>query len=197
MSAGKCAGSRILRTVPGLTCDCSDLEINQQTHVSQAFPHQVPDPLYSSHLSNSATLDNLVDAYFTCYNTSYPILHEISFRQKYQNRHQLPARSSWHLIFYIVLAIGNWVTGGNAGPGQCQYYSAARSRMSMSMLESGTLLTVQAFLLVVSLHRDNNNHLFCTNKDLGELHPKAGSAKHWIQFYWNSISDGAGAGASP
>lgn len=163
-SAGKSAGSRILGTAPGLACDCSDLEINQQTHVSHAFPHRVPDPLYSSHLGNSATLDSLVDAYFMSYNASYPILHQMTFRQKYQNRHQLPARSSWHLIFYIVLAIGNWIIGGNSGPGQCQYYSAARSRMSMSMLESGTLLTVQAFLLVVSLHWDDNVQLLCTNK---------------------------------
>ncbi|OKL59756.1 hypothetical protein UA08_04500 [Talaromyces atroroseus] len=90
----------------------------------------------------------LVDTYFMCYNTSYPILHEHTFRQKYQDRHQIQSRSSWHTIFYIVFAIGNWIRGGTSESKQCVYYSAARSCMSMQMLESGTLLTVQVFLLM-------------------------------------------------
>ncbi|KAF7628814.1 fungal-specific transcription factor domain-containing protein [Aspergillus flavus] len=145
---GSSAGSSILRTVPGLIPEHSGLETNRRTQISRGDLNQSPDLLLSAHLGTSAVLDGLVNAYFTYYNTSYPILHESTFRQQYQNRHRLQDRSSWHPIFYTVLAIGNWILGGTSGSRECQYYSAARSRMSMHMLESGTLLTVQAFLLI-------------------------------------------------
>ncbi|KAK6823937.1 hypothetical protein RU639_006234 [Aspergillus parasiticus] len=144
---GSSAGSSILRTVPGLIPEQSGLETDRRKQVSED-PNQNPDLLLQAHLGTSAILDGLVNAYFTYYNTSYPILHESTFRQQYRNRHRLQDRSSWHPIFYIVLAIGNWILGGTSGSRECQYYSAARSRMSMHMLESGTLLTVQAFLLI-------------------------------------------------
>lgn len=109
--------------------------------------------LLSEHLTNTTLLGSLVDTYFTKYNSSYPILHEHTFRQKYQNRHLIHAQSSWHLVFYLVLAIGDWILNGGSDTEQSRYYMAARSRMSMRLLESGTLLTVQAFLLMVS-HRE-------------------------------------------
>ncbi|KAE8411187.1 fungal-specific transcription factor domain-containing protein [Aspergillus pseudocaelatus] len=145
---GNSAGSSILRNVPGLIPEHSGLETHQRTQVSPEDLNQSPNLLLSAHLGTSAVLDGLVNAYFTYYNTSYPVLHESTFRQQYQARHKLHDRSSWYPIFYIVLAIGNWILGGTSGSRECQYYSAARSRMSMHMLESGTLLTVQAFLLI-------------------------------------------------
>ena len=115
--------------------------------------------LLSEDLSNTVLLDSLVDTYFTKYNSSYPILHEHTFRQKYQNRHLNHEHSSWNLVFYLVLAIGDWILNGGSDTEQSKYYMAARSRMSMRLLESGTLLTVQAFLLMVSRHK-KGSHCF-------------------------------------
>ncbi|GAD99798.1 hypothetical protein AOR_1_2318174 [Paecilomyces variotii No. 5] len=140
-------GSSILKTVPGLHLEQSRSTSNPPDRTSPTIPTQSGALFLSADLTNSAVLDVLVDAYFTCYNTSYPILHERTFRRKYQDRRLLPSRHSWHAIFYIVLAIGNWIRGGTSGSKQCIYYSAARSYMSMQMLESGTLLTMQVFLL--------------------------------------------------
>ncbi|KAL1848745.1 hypothetical protein Plec18170_007756, partial [Paecilomyces lecythidis] len=140
--------SSILKTVPGLHLEQSGSTSNPPDHTSATIPTQPGALFLSADLTNSAILDVLVDAYFTCYNTSYPILHESTFRRKYEDRHLLPSRHSWHAIFYIVLAIGNWIRGGTSGSKQCVYYSAARSYMSMQMLESGTLLTMQVFLLM-------------------------------------------------
>ncbi|BAE56263.1 unnamed protein product [Aspergillus oryzae RIB40] len=130
---GSSAGSSILRTVPGLIPEHSGLETNRRTQVSRGDLNQSPDLLLSAHLGTSAVLDGLVNAYFTYYNTSYPILHESTFRQQYQNRHRLQDRSSWHPIFYTVLAIGNWILGGTSGSRECQYYSAARSPYRMAL----------------------------------------------------------------
>ncbi|KAI9930017.1 hypothetical protein MW887_011827 [Aspergillus wentii] len=143
---GNSSGSHLLRNISGLFPDNPDSVATEQT--SPVDASQIESPSWSAHLSNTAVLDRLVDAYFMCYNSSFPILHESTFRQKYRNRQQIHLRSSWHPIFYLVLAIGDWILAGGAEAEQSRYYTAARSRMSMRMLESGNLLTVQAFLLM-------------------------------------------------
>jgi transcriptional regulatory protein GAL4 len=102
-------------------------------------------------LADAHLIGRLVDAYFLCYNSSYPILHELTFRGKYEIRCQIHESSSWHTIFYAVLAIGSWILGVETEPKAYDFYAAARSHMSLRMLEVGNLLTVQAFLLMVRL----------------------------------------------
>ncbi|PWY87231.1 hypothetical protein BO94DRAFT_585784 [Aspergillus sclerotioniger CBS 115572] len=142
-SPGNSANSTILRTVPGLL-----FENPGSISSREASPSPTQDFWCSGHLTNTTILDGLLDAYFTCYNPSYPVVHERTFRQKYQDRHQIPPHSNWHAIFYVVLAIGNWILGHSSASKQCVYYHAARSRMSLQMLESGSLSTVQVFLLM-------------------------------------------------
>ncbi|KAE8356860.1 fungal-specific transcription factor domain-containing protein [Aspergillus coremiiformis] len=99
-------------------------------------------------LSDTVIIGRLIDAYFGSYNSSYPILHEPTFREQYAKRNQIHQRSSWHPIFYLVLSIGSWILGTEAEPDAYDFYAAARSHMSLRMLEVGSLLTVQAFLLM-------------------------------------------------
>ncbi|KAL4821870.1 fungal-specific transcription factor domain-containing protein [Aspergillus spinulosporus] len=143
---GNSSGTRLLQTISDLFPENATLD--QQQGDSPARVSQTGSPSLLLHFANTAVLDNLVDAYFLWYNRSYPILHESTFREKYRNRQQIPSRSSWHLIFYLVLAIGHWVSTGGSELSQDSYYMAARSRMSMRMLESGSLVAFQAFLLM-------------------------------------------------
>ncbi|KAL0936182.1 C6 transcription factor [Colletotrichum truncatum] len=48
----------------------------------------------------------------------------------------------------MVLTIGHWLSSKESEHQQSGYYSAARSYLSLQMLESGTIETVQAFLLM-------------------------------------------------
>ncbi|VUC36540.1 unnamed protein product [Clonostachys rosea] len=97
----------------------------------------------------SYVASQLIDAFFLRYNTSYPILHEKSFRDRVADR---PVRvlphSPWRVIYYMVLAIGHWATSDETEHLRARYYTAARASFSFQMLESGTMETVQAFLLV-------------------------------------------------
>ncbi|KAL4808291.1 fungal-specific transcription factor domain-containing protein [Aspergillus unguis] len=140
---GNSSGTRLLQTISDLLPNST---LDQQGESPRAS--QTGSPSLLVHFANTAVLDNLVDAYFLWYNRSYPILHENTFREKYRNRQQIHARSSWQLIFPLVLAIGHWVSTGGSELSQCSYYMTARSRMSMRMLESGSLTAVQAFLLM-------------------------------------------------
>ncbi|PWY78358.1 hypothetical protein BO70DRAFT_430256 [Aspergillus heteromorphus CBS 117.55] len=135
---GTSSGSSLLRNI-------SDLLPEQ--HASRGPVRQTESPRLLTDPSHAAVLDSLVDAYFISFNTWYPILHESTFRRKYQNRQHIAGSSIWHMIVYLVLAIGDWILTGGSKIEQSTYYMAARSRMSMHMLESGSLLTVQAFLL--------------------------------------------------
>lgn len=100
-------------------------------------------------LAAAADTNRLVDAYFTCYNCSYPILHEASFRKRREQPRTNDPASCWTAIHAIVLAIGQWVL--DEEPQESLYFAAARSWLSARALESGTLGAVQAFLLMASL----------------------------------------------
>ncbi|TDZ16296.1 Lactose regulatory protein LAC9 [Colletotrichum orbiculare MAFF 240422] len=91
----------------------------------------------------------LIDAYFTLYNSSYPIIHEKTFRARVHAGHQLKkAHTPWRVVYHMVLAIGHWLTTTEVEHLQPGHYAAARSNLSIQMLESGTIETVQAFLLM-------------------------------------------------
>ncbi|KAI7339235.1 hypothetical protein KC315_g1357 [Hortaea werneckii] len=91
--------------------------------------------------------DHFISTYFRCYNTSYPVLHEGTFRERCNAKRAIPASSSWHMIYYMVLAIGEWLSG-SCSDDQSLYYEAARSRFRVETLESGNIYTVQACLLM-------------------------------------------------
>ncbi|KAI7018574.1 hypothetical protein KC355_g3300 [Hortaea werneckii] len=91
--------------------------------------------------------DHFISTYFRCYNTSYPILHEGTFRERCNAKRTIPASSSWHMIYYMVLAIGEWLSG-SCNDDQSLYYEAARYRFRVETLESGNIYTVQACLLM-------------------------------------------------
>ncbi|PWY69029.1 hypothetical protein BO94DRAFT_590608 [Aspergillus sclerotioniger CBS 115572] len=144
---GNSSGSCILKTISDLLPEHTTPQAARRERLP-ADLHHIESPSLSAELGNTALLDRLIDAYFVCYNSSFPILHEWIFRQKYRNRDHIPDGSTWHMIFYLVLAIGDWTLSGGSKVEQSKYYMAARSRMSIHLLESGSLLTVQAFLLM-------------------------------------------------
>ncbi|KAJ5997832.1 hypothetical protein N7522_009492 [Penicillium canescens] len=146
---GNSSGSNILRTISDLLPVKSlRSRASQQGQSSPADTNHTGSPTMPINLADTTTMNGLIDAYFMWYNPSYPIIHEKTFREEYQNRHHIHPRSSWHSIFFLVLAIGHWTLTEDSEAEQSRYYTAARSRMSMRMLESGNLLTVQAFLLM-------------------------------------------------
>jgi transcriptional regulatory protein GAL4 len=132
-------------------------------------------------LADTTTINGLIDAYFMWYNPSYPIIHERNFRDEYQNRHHIHPRSSWHSLFFLVLAIGHWTLTEESEPEKSNYYTAARSRLSMRMLESGNILNVQAFLLMVCSEM-RLDYLTGSVADVheGQLSSKKRSAKYGV-----------------
>ncbi|KAH7029491.1 fungal-specific transcription factor domain-containing protein [Microdochium trichocladiopsis] len=123
---------------------------------TQGFSHSLPSPKADESLSSHAMQSRLVDAYFVYYNTSFPILHEKTFREQLASQHRPPSTSIWRVVHRMVLAIGHWISTTNRSGDLSPYYAAARSRLSVQALESGTMATVQAFLLMGNYLQKND-----------------------------------------
>ena len=110
---------------------------------------QAPLP-ESPKLPLSQVASQLIDAYFERYNSGYPVIHEETFRDKLNARqaHGSLQSSPWRVLYYMVLTIGHWVSSTEAEHAHAPYYSAARSSLSLHMLESGKMEAIQAFLLM-------------------------------------------------
>ncbi|KAI9148959.1 Regulatory protein GAL4 [Paramyrothecium foliicola] len=164
---GSSSGSNLLREIasmlPELAATTSSPSNNSQSK-SPGRPRKPSNFLDPPGLASSAITGYLIDAYFLFYNVSYPILHEGSFRKRAMTKRARPGKSSWNVIYFMVLAIGHWISTSDAHHARSSYYSAARAALSLHMLESGTLNSIQAFTLVCNylqkMDRPNTGYNF-------------------------------------
>ncbi|TQN65943.1 Regulatory protein GAL4 [Colletotrichum shisoi] len=164
---GTSSGSQLLGEIDSVIhiSDAAKQQHQQQQHQQQQHQHPTSHrkrlrrssssagqglaPTECLHLQSTYVAGRLMDAYFLLYNTSYPVLHEKTFRERVDaGRRQRPGHSPWRVVYQMVLAIGHWLSSSESEHLQSGYYSAARSSLSLQMLESGTIETVQAFLLM-------------------------------------------------
>lgn len=109
----------------------------------QARPTRDPPDLIISYVTS-----NLMDAYFEFYHIHYPVLHEKTFRERVTSQSKFSP--PWRVTYYLVLAIGQFCSSNTESeyPETSEFYNAARTGLSLQMLESGSVETVQAFLLL-------------------------------------------------
>ena len=100
---------------------------------------------------------SLIDAYFTNYHTSYPFLHEATFRAQYNALIKRPEKRAWNMLLNTVLALGAWTIGDGTNDLDDVFYRRARSyTQESSMFESGSLSLVQALLLLSNYAQKSN-----------------------------------------
>ncbi|KAK9428640.1 fungal-specific transcription factor domain-containing protein [Lipomyces doorenjongii] len=144
---GNSSGSSLLESLlPPAERRSADDDTERQRPVSN-----LPSPLlnlpFGNRLATTLIQSHLIDAYFVAYNSSYPIVHERTFRNQCGRRLLIPAQSPWHIVYYMVLAIGEWVSGYGTDD-HSLYYEAAHTRIRTEILESGNMVIVQALLLL-------------------------------------------------
>ncbi|KAI0156569.1 fungal-specific transcription factor domain-containing protein [Xylariaceae sp. FL1272] len=144
---GGSAGSHLLEEI------ASAISIHgKQRRASEGQPRRPPkltsEAPFDQFVELSTTARRLIDKYFLIYNSCYPILHEKTFRESIEDPRLRHSTAPWRVVFYMVLAIGEWVSAPESNSALSPYYHAARSCLSFQMLESGTTETVQAFLLM-------------------------------------------------
>ncbi|KAF5002710.1 hypothetical protein FDECE_10540 [Fusarium decemcellulare] len=145
---GRSSGSDILQEIAALLPPSTTIRPQENARCEASETNHSRQYIDPPHLTSSAITASLVDAYFQMYNTSYPIIHETTFREELSNRDCVSSSTTWRIIYYMVLAIGHWLLNDSTSLEQCPYYSAAKSRISMQLLEAGTIRTVQGLLLM-------------------------------------------------
>ncbi|CAM1509711.1 Fc.00g000460.m01.CDS01 [Cosmosporella sp. VM-42] len=141
---GSSSGSQILEEIDPVFTNAAREGYHRASRRPHAYTDTIPD---LPSLPVSDVTNHLIDAYFLLFNACYPILHEKTFRDSViagQHLHPQP----WRVTYYMVLAIGHWVSSTESEHMDSTYYAAAKSNLSLQMLESGTVETVQAFLLL-------------------------------------------------
>lgn len=96
-----------------------------------------------------------INAYFNYFHTTYPLLHEPTFRAQFSELLPRPPEEAWSLLTRAVLALGAWCTGFDitvgSRKGPPDYFALFRN---INLFESGSLCMVQALtLLGTFLHK--------------------------------------------
>jgi transcriptional regulatory protein GAL4 len=100
-------------------------------------------------LLNHQIITFLIDSYFTNYHTSYPFIHEPSFRAAYSELLPRPPDPVWQVLFYTVLTLGAWTVGDdNEVFDDYCYHKAVGNFQQQSIFEIGSLPLVQALILL-------------------------------------------------
>ncbi|KAF4950446.1 hypothetical protein FSARC_13182 [Fusarium sarcochroum] len=119
------------------------------------FPLDDPDTRNTSEAS-SADISRYIDDYFKIYHSSYPILHEGTFRARLSGALAKPRDGSWPMLHNIVIAIGAFVGATDASDSDVPFYKKARQSLTMDILEKGSLSYVQGLVLMANYLQKRN-----------------------------------------
>ncbi|KAJ5292303.1 uncharacterized protein N7443_008256 [Penicillium atrosanguineum] len=99
-------------------------------------------------LNSLGQLEPFVDAYFSLFHRSYPIVHEATFRAQFTEVIPRPAGDEWQVLLFIIAAVGGWTTATEQTDLHLGLFEAAKARLSIDMLETGNPFLVQALTLL-------------------------------------------------
>ncbi|KAJ5730369.1 uncharacterized protein N7483_004877 [Penicillium malachiteum] len=105
--------------------------------------------------TSSGQLEPFVEAYFSLYHRSYPIVHEATFRAQFMEVIPRPSGNVWYVLLFVLSAVG-FTASTQPSDVDIGLFEAAKARMSMDMLETGNLLLVQALVLSANLMQKRN-----------------------------------------
>jgi len=98
-----------------------------------------------------------IDAYFLNYHTSYPFVHEPTFRAQFNEPSLRPHGTAWQILLNTILALGAWSIGDDTSDLDVTFYQEARACLQQaSVFETGNLTLVQALLLLSNYAQKRN-----------------------------------------
>ncbi|KAH8589154.1 C6 transcription factor [Bisporella sp. PMI_857] len=123
------------------------------TEIHLSLPERIsPNTRLSSVPENS-----FIDAYFHFYHTTYPFLHEPTFRAQFNGTYPRPEGYSWFMLLNTVLALGAWCIGDDQFSMDDYFYKRLpQVAGESSVFETGNLALVQALLLLSNYTQKRN-----------------------------------------
>lgn len=107
-------------------------------------------------LTSLGQLEPFVEAYFSLYHKSYPIVHEATFRAEFMEVIPRPSGNAWQVLLFVIAAVGAFTTSTRPSDIDLGLFEAAKQRLSIDMLETGNLRLVQALTLISNYMQKRN-----------------------------------------
>ncbi|SCU99111.1 LAFA_0G22056g1_1 [Lachancea sp. 'fantastica'] len=104
-----------------------------------------------------------VDAYFTFFHPTFPIVDEPSFRLWYTDQLVPDSTDVWQLLLNAVLALGALCIDGENSDADIHFYRNAKSYLSSTIFESGSHPLLAALALMSKCARKRNKPNACWN----------------------------------
>ena len=163
---GSVSGAALLRTIWMSTNDGPECEGDARNARRMSLEHLVkndsnrdlsPPPWLRMQLNLTRVMaDTLIDAYFGLYHTTFPILHEPTFREQYSQLNARPAGSIGHILAHVVIALGSFVLSTCSDNTDTALFAAVKDQLSIAALETGNLALVQVFGLSANYLQKRN-----------------------------------------
>lgn len=159
---GTTSGASHLRTLWMGTGDNTQTSHNarrrnlEQLLRRQSLGGSAPNFAQTQTFITQAMANTFVDAYFTLYHNTFPILHEPTFRAQYAKLIPRPNKDTWLALANIVAAAGAFISSSSFDDTDITVFRTAKHFLSMNSLEAGNLTLVQAFGLSANYLQKRN-----------------------------------------
>src|SRR2546421_3567963 len=116
-----------------------DVRNERRKYLEQLFNRRpaeslAPSPWLRTQPSLTWTVvDTLVNAYFKLYHPTFPILHEVTFREQLSNTSRRSSGSMWPVLANIVVALGSFVSSTCSSDTDTTLFRDAKERLSISV----------------------------------------------------------------
>ena len=150
--AGVASGAALLRMTDSRSTEGVDTYGPDQ----QAGLASLHRPPVSFALTSLSQLEPFIDAYFQLYHCSYPIVHEATFRAQFMEVIPRPSNNTWQVLLFVMAALGAFTTATQPTDIDVGLFEAAKTRLSIDVLETGNLLLVQALTLISNYLQKRN-----------------------------------------
>lgn len=166
---GAVSGAALLRQIlsarrnEGSPADSSSSGAAQQQVSEEQFEslfQQEPDHQAQWYRAQSmltrVAVENLIDAFFTLYHPTFPIVHEPTFRAQYAGTLPRADMERWNTLANIMAALGSFAGSNCTDATDLPIFQAAQRSLFAGNLEAGNLTLVQAFGLSATYLQKRN-----------------------------------------
>lgn len=110
----------------------------------------------SQSMLTRVAVENLIDAFFTLYHPTFPIVHEPTFRAQYAGTLPRADKDRWNTLANIMASLGSFASSNCADATDLPIFQAAQKSLFADNLEAGNLTLVQGFGLSATYLQKRN-----------------------------------------
>ncbi|KAJ4186290.1 hypothetical protein NW767_012710 [Fusarium falciforme] len=156
---GAVSGAALLRQILSAHPDGEEVDVEVALHQIESLFQQHSDHsrwFRTQAMLTRVAVENLIDAFFALYHSTFPIVHEPTFRAQYAGTLPCTNKDHWNILANILAALGSFASSNAADATDLPIFQAAQKSLLSDNLEVGNLTLVQAFGLSANYLQKRN-----------------------------------------